>query len=50
LRFYKAKIVYVKKYFYVFNKLTDLNEEIKKLQCQMEEMYVSAEEEAEENN
>jgi len=28
----------------------DTVEEIKKLQCQMEEMYVSAEEEAEENN
>ena len=28
-------------YFQIFNKLTDLTEEIKKLQQQMEEMYIN---------
>jgi len=29
-------------YFKLFNKLTDIMEEIKDLQCQMEEMYINS--------
>ena len=31
-------------YFKLFNKITDMIEELKALQCEMEEMYISAEE------
>ena len=34
-------------YFHIFNKLTDLTEEIKELQRQMEEMYINSEEDKE---
>ena len=33
---------YKKMYFELFNKLTDIIEELKELQCKMEEMHINA--------
>ena len=38
---------YKKLYYELFNKVTDVIEELKQIQCQMEEMYIS---DTEENN
>ncbi len=32
------------RYFNLFNKITDMIEDLKALQCEMEEMYISTEE------
>lgn len=41
---------YKEMYYHIFNKLTDVTEEIKNLQCQMEEMYINSDKDTEDEN
>ncbi len=40
--FIKGDVTMEKQYFEVFNKITDIIEDLKKLQTEMEEMYISS--------
>ena len=40
-----GKTIDEKLYFEVFNKITDMIEELKQLQCNMEDMYIATKEE-----
>ena len=41
---------YKKLYFELFNKVTNVIEELKQIQCQMEEMYINSSEKVDEEN
>ena len=43
--FREVKTMDEKLYFEVFNKITDMIEELKQLQCNMEDMYIATKEE-----